>query len=46
MDDLEDDVENKTALNTFDVYLIGMGIKSDLINEGYFLNKELRKNEG
>lgn len=46
MDELEDDVENKTALNTFDVYLIGMGIKSDLINEGYFLNKELRKNEG
>lgn len=46
MDDLDDNVENKTALNTFDVYLIGMGIKSDLVNEGYFLNKELLKNEG
>lgn len=46
MGELDDDVENKTALNTFDVYLIGMGIKSDLVNEGYFLNKELRKNEG
>lgn len=31
LEELPDNVENKTTLNTLDVYLMGMGIKSDLV---------------
>lgn len=34
-------VENKTTLNTVDVMLIGMGIKSDLITDGLVVKKTL-----
>jgi hypothetical protein len=42
MKDLPDYVENKTALNMLDAYLISMGIKSDLVTEGYTLTKTLK----
>ena len=35
---LQDKLENKTTLNTFDTYLISMGIKTDLISSGYVLH--------
>lgn len=34
LDSLTDNLENKTTLNTIDVFLIGMGIKSDLVTKG------------
>ena len=45
MADLTDDVNNKTALNTFNVYLLAMHMKSDLVDEGYMLNRNLERNE-
>jgi NADH dehydrogenase/NADH:ubiquinone oxidoreductase subunit G len=41
LSELTDKVENKTTLNTLDTYLIGLGIKSDLITEGLVLKKTL-----
>lgn len=41
LDTLTNDVKNKTTLNTLDVYLISMGIKSDLVTEGMILKKTL-----
>ena len=43
IEDLPNRVENKVSLNTTDTYLIGMGIKSDLITEGLVLNKTLNE---
>lgn len=40
-EDLASRPENKTSLMTTDTYLIGMGIKSDLITKGLALNKTL-----
>lgn len=40
--DLPDNVENKATLNMLDTYLISMGIKTDLVTEGMFLNKTLK----
>ena len=40
--DLPDKIENKSSLNLFDAYMIGMGIKTDLISEGYVLNTTLK----
>lgn len=34
MDELTDDVRNKTTLNTVDTFLLGMGIKTDLVTSG------------
>lgn len=34
MSELTDDVKNKTTLNTVDVFLMGMGIKTDLVTTG------------
>ena len=45
MADLTDDVQNKTALNTFNVYLLAMHMKSDLVDPGYMLNRNLERNE-
>ena len=43
LQDLESDVENKTTLNTVNVYLLGMGLNSDLVTTGLMTNKEIRK---
>lgn len=40
--DLESDVANKTTLNTVNVYLLGMGLDSDLVTSGLMTNKTLR----
>lgn len=42
LDDLTDDVSNKTALNTVNTYLLGMSIDSDLITKGLMLDSTLR----
>jgi hypothetical protein len=42
LSELTDKVENKTTLNTIDTFLIGMGIKSDLITDGLILTKTLK----
>lgn len=41
--DLDSDPANKTALNTVDVYLLGMGINSDLVTKGLMLKKTLNE---
>ena len=43
LDTLTDSLENKTTLNTIDVILIGMGIKSDLVTKGLQVNGSLQK---
>lgn len=45
LQDLDDDIENKTALNTLDTYFTSMHIKTDIVNSGYILRKNLRRNE-
>lgn len=37
LEELPNNVENKTTLNTLDVYLMGMGIQSDLVTPGLIL---------
>jgi hypothetical protein len=41
-DDLTNDVENKTTLNTVNTYLLGMGLSSDLVTTGLMLPKTLK----
>lgn len=43
INDLTDDVVNKTALNTVDVYFLSMGIKTDLITNDLIIKKTLKK---
>ena len=43
LEDLDDDVENKTTLNTVNVFLLGMGLDSDLVTKGLMLPKELKE---
>ncbi len=43
MDDMESSPENKTTLSTVDVYLLGMGLNSDLITRGLMTNKTLKE---
>lgn len=43
LDDLTDDVSNKTTLNTVNTYLLGMSINSDLITKGLMLDSTLRE---
>lgn len=38
LNELTDNIANKTALNTLDVYLIAMHMKTDLIGESYMLD--------
>jgi hypothetical protein len=38
---MESDVGNKTTLNTVDVYLLGMGLNSDLVTKGLMTKKTL-----
>jgi len=42
LDELPNDVANKTTLNTIDVHLIGLGIKSDLITQGLLVRKTMK----
>lgn len=42
MKELPDDISNKAAVNTFDTYMIGMGLKTDIVTEGYLVNKTLK----
>lgn len=42
LDDLTDDISNKTTLNTVNTYLLGMSIDSDLITKGLMLDSTLR----
>ena len=41
--ELPDKPENKATLNMLDTYLISMGLKTDLVTEGYLLTKTLKK---
>lgn len=41
MDTLTNDVSNKKTLNTLNIYLLSMGLMSDLINPGYVLKDVL-----
>ncbi len=41
LDELTNDIDNKTTLNVIDAYLIGMGIKSDLVTDDIYLKKTL-----
>ena len=41
LEDMTDDITNKTTLNTVNCYLIAMGLKSDLVSKGLMLPKEL-----
>lgn len=42
LDELPNELENKVTLQSLDVYLIGMGIKSDLVTNGLIVKKTLR----
>lgn len=42
LEDLEDNVENKTTLNTVNVFLLGMGLDSDLVTKGLMLPASLK----
>ena len=43
LEDMESDPVNKTTLNTVNVFLLGMGINSDLVTRGLMLPSTLRK---
>ena len=44
LNDLPDHIENKASLNMMDAYMISMGLKTDLVTDGYLLTKTLKKN--
>ena len=43
LEDMTDEIQNKTTLNTVNTYLLGMGINSDLVTTGLMLNKSLKE---
>lgn len=43
LEDLDSDTINKTTLNTVDVFLLGMGVKSDLVTKGLMLKSTLKE---
>lgn len=43
LDDMDDDPTNKTTLNTVNVFLLGMGLHSDLVTTGLMLKDTLQK---
>ena len=43
LEDMEDDIFNKTTLNAVDTYMIGMGLKSDLVTTGLMLPKTIKE---
>ena len=42
LEDMEDDPMNKTTLNTVNVFLLGMGLQSDLVTKGLMLKDTLK----
>ena len=42
LDQLDDDPSNKTALNTIDVFMLGMGLKTDLVTSGLMLKRTIK----
>ena len=40
--DMDDDIMNKTTLNTVNVFLLGMGINSDLVTKGLMLKNTIK----
>lgn len=40
---LDNNINNKTTLRTVDTFLLGMGLKSDLVTKGLMLSKELNE---
>jgi hypothetical protein len=43
LEDMDSEPENKTTLNTADVYFLGMHLKSDLVTKGLMLKNTLRE---
>lgn len=43
LDELTDDVTNKTTLNTVDTYFLGMGLKTDLVSKTLKLPTEIKR---
>ena len=42
LSDMEDDINNKTTLNTVNVFFLGMSLNSDLVTKGLMLPKTLK----
>lgn len=42
LSELDDDVSNKTTLNTANIYLLGMGLNSDLVTKGLMLKSTIQ----
>jgi hypothetical protein len=43
LSDMDDDIMNKTTLNTVNCYFLGMSIDSDLVSKGLMLPSTLKK---
>ena len=43
LEDMTDDISNKTTLNTVNTYILGMSIESDLVTKGLMLDSTLKK---
>ena len=43
LEDMDDDPANKTTLNTVNVFLLGMGLQSDLVTKGLMLKDTLKE---
>lgn len=41
--DMDDEIENKTTLNTVNTFILGMSIESDLVTKGLMLPKTLKE---
>jgi hypothetical protein len=41
--DMDDEIENKTTLNTVNTYILGMSINSDLVTKGLMLPKTIKE---
>lgn len=41
--DMDDDINNKTTLNTVNVFFLGMSLDSDLVTKGLMLPKTLKE---
>ena len=42
LEDMTDDIRNKTTLNTVDCYIRGMSIETDLVTKGLMLSSTLK----
>lgn len=43
LEDMDDEIQNKTTLNTVDCYFLGMSINTDLVTKGLMLSKTVDK---